>query len=50
MLAFNALSSVMGVVLRSDVLSPTGMAVVGVLALGNALAGMWLMVRMLKGE
>ena len=50
MLAFNALSSVMGGVLRSDLLSPAGMAVVGVLALGNALAGMWLMLRMLKGE
>lgn len=49
-LAFNALSSVLGGVLRSDVLSPVGMALVGSLALLNALAGMWLMVRMLKGD
>lgn len=49
-LAFNALSSVLGGVLRSDVLSPVGMALVGGLALLNALAGMWLMVRMLRGE
>ena len=50
MVAFNVISSVLGGVLRSDVLSPVGMALVGGLALMNALAGMWLMVRMLKGE
>ena len=50
MLGFNLLSSLMAGVLRSEVLSPTGTALVGLLALTNALAGMWLAVRLLKGE
>ena len=50
MLGFNLLSSFMAGVLRSDLLSPAGSLVVGLLALTNALAGMWLAVRLLKGE
>lgn len=50
MLAFNALSSLMTWALRSDMLSTAGMVVVTVLALGNCLAGMWLAVRLLRGE
>ena len=50
MVGFNLLSSFMGGVLRSDMLSPVGMAVVGVFALTNALAGMWLAWRLLRGD
>ncbi len=50
MVAFNLLSSFMGGVLRSDMLSPLGMAVVGVFASGNALAGTWLAWRLWRGD
>jgi hypothetical protein len=50
MVGFNLLSSFMGGVLRSDMLSPVGMAVVAVFALTNALAGMWLAWRLLRGD
>ncbi len=50
MLAFNALSSVMAWALRSEMLSTAGMLVAALLALGNCLAGMWLALRLARGE
>lgn len=50
MVAVNLLSTLWGWLLRSDTLNTLGMAVVGVLALSNALAGMWLAWRMLRGD
>ena len=50
MVGFNLLSSAMGAVLRSDVLSGLGLALVGGLALANALAGMWIAWRLLRGD
>lgn len=50
MVGFNLLSTFMSGVLRSELLSPLGMAVVGVFALGNAVAGMWLAWRLLRGD
>ncbi len=50
MVVFNLLSSAMGVVLRGDMLSLAGMLMVGALALANALAGMWLAWRLLRGD
>lgn len=50
MVAANVLSSFWGWLLRTDTLSPLGMTVVGVFALTNAVAGMWLAWRLLRGD
>lgn len=50
MVAANLLSMFWGWLLRSDMLNAVGMAVVGVLALSNTLAGMWLAWRLLRGD
>lgn len=50
MVLANLLSSFWGWLLRSDTLSPLGLAVVAVLALGNVVAGMWLAWRLLRGD
>ena len=50
MVAANLLSSFWGWLLRTDTLAPAGMAVVGVFALANAGAGMWLAWRLLRGD
>lgn len=50
MLAFNLLSSVLAWVLRSTPLNTLGLVVVGLLALANALAGLWLTARLWRGE
>ena len=50
MVAVNLLSTLWGWLLRSDTLNTLGVAVVGVLALSNALAGMWLAWRLLRGD
>lgn len=47
--ASNLLAAFWGWLLRSDQLSPVGLAVVGVLALSNTLLGMWLLWRLLRG-
>ena len=50
MVAFNVLSSAMGVALRMDGLPTTTVAIVAVLALLNAGAGMCLAWRLLRGD
>lgn len=50
MVAANVLSSFWGWLLRTDTLSTVGMTVVGVFALTNGLAGMWLAWRLLRGD
>lgn len=50
MVAVNLLSMFWGWLLRSGMLNAMGMAVVGVLALSNTLAGMWLAWRLLRGD
>lgn len=50
MVLFNVLSSVFAWVLRSFPLNTIGMAVVGMLALSNALFGLWLAWRLMNRE
>ncbi len=50
MVAFNLLSSLMAWVLRTAPLNTTGLLLVGLLGLANALAGLWLAARLWRGE
>lgn len=50
MLAFNLLSSLMAWVLRSFPLTTVGLLLVGLLALANAGAGLWLAARLWRGD
>ncbi len=50
MLSFNVLSSGFAWALRALPLSTTGLLIFGGLGLVNALAGMWITVRLLRGE
>jgi len=50
MVAVNLLSTFWGWLLRSDMLNGLGMWVVGVLALGNTVVGMWLAWRLVRGD
>jgi hypothetical protein len=50
MLAFNVLSSGFAWVLRTWPLTPTGLTVFGLLGLANALCGLWIAARLLRGD
>lgn len=50
MVTANVLSSFWGWLLRSDTLSAVGMTLVGLMALSNVLAGMWMAWRLLRGD
>jgi hypothetical protein len=50
MLGFNVLSSGFAWALRALPLTPTGLVVFGLLGIGNALCGMWIAARLLRGD
>jgi hypothetical protein len=50
MVAFNVFSSVLAWALRALPLSTTGTLLLGSLGLINALCGLWIAARLLKGE